>query len=372
MNNYLKGMSELTGIALENVNIEASEVDIYANSIVGEEMLAVDALEATQTAAESYAEAVVGATFAYQEIGLEAAGIEEGLAGYMNCFDMIGTEAVMDTIKSKASAAWKAVKNLAKKVVTMVMAVIDYFMGTDARFKSYGKLFKKYTLRITKANLNAGKADKTYKIGKYDALDAEITSFKNAVHLDSVKQATSQLKSANITSVAALKQAVNRVVVGVTVKAKAWGADLDAAQTDADLQEIIKSKAIGKGVAEQVKALSEKVRDKEDLSLEAAGTRMASVGTKLGNACDKDIKFKKEYRQFRETLTKKIDAIEIKGEGDAAEAEANELAMLNKWVTVLAQYRNALSKWYAGIASLLQAALNDMATVISAGTTIRG
>ena len=400
MNDFLKS---LTAFGMEGMNIEVESVEAYEGSEVAEELMEIDNLEAQTIALESMSDAIMEGALEMQNLALEAAGLELGTASQFT--GELSTESVANMAKRGYYEVKIQVKKVIQKIWKLILSIVDQVMGSDGRLKSYGKLFKKYSERLSKINPKDGKdgdeREVTIREWEKAGVVADVKSLKLLAG-DSgwIKKITSGIKAVKVEdSIQGLLDGCKDFKAEVkNFLMKAGGMkDGEANKVVAQIPNInakwskSKAEAIEKAVEESLKDLDakewvnelvEKIKDvdSEDYPILTAKANLLSIGRALEEECKKDLKFKKDLIKLRKAWDKKtgewdltdLKAADGKSEAsqDAKDAIAAILRTLNKFGPVITGYRMVLSKIYSAVASNMQGCLADMAKVIAKGTNI--
>lgn len=348
-----KFLDELQSIAMESIGMERPAVDPYAGSECAEEYTTLDAYDAAMVAMESYEDALFAEAFEAQELALESAGLS---FGEINKFEgELAMESVANAVKRGAYGVEIQVKKVIQKIAKLVVAVFDYFMVADGKFKSYNKLFVKYKAKLEKSTLVAKEPkegeeakEKTFKIRNYGDLNLRHTNFVNAAALAGLSDILTAIKGSNL---AGIESGILKVAgEGKTVTEGAEG------QFIADIKKDFK-----KDIEDSKKAFTEGTTT-EDMSFDAAKRHLLAVANAAIKNTASDVKYKADFAKVKAGINK-LGAGKKDDDVDAA-----TVAKLQKLSIILTAYRNKLSAEYKLLASAYQGTLADMAKVIAAGS----
>lgn len=179
MNNLIKVINETLGLESGMENDFGPE--LYAGSEVAEELLALDDIDHMVEGLESTSTSILGFALVNQEAALESAGL--AMNEYDRYSGSLGTEAIVNMVKRGGYNVIIAVKKLLSKVWKFLTSIVDFFLITDGRWKSYSKLAKKYRGKINKLAIHAGEdeRDKEYSIRNIAGAATFVETFIEAI-----------------------------------------------------------------------------------------------------------------------------------------------------------------------------------------------
>lgn len=206
MNNLIKVINETLGLESGMENDFGPE--LYAGSEVAEELLALDDIDNMVEGLESTSTSILGFALVNQEAALESAGLS--INEYDRYSDSLGTEAIVNMVKRGGYNVIIAVKKLLSKVWKFLTSIVDFFLITDGRWKSYSKLAKKYRGKLNKLAIHSGEdeRDKEYSIRDVDGAATFVDSFITAIRTYRPENFT----GGNNATVAEAEQLANHVV----------------------------------------------------------------------------------------------------------------------------------------------------------------
>lgn len=389
MNEFLKSLQTY---GMEGMGIEV-EVEAYVDSECAEELIELDNLDAMCTAMESMSDAVMEGGLEMQTLALESAGFTlDTASGFTG---ELSNEAVGNMIKRGYYEVKIQVKKALQKIWKLIIAVVEHFVGSEGRLKSYGKLFKKYNDRLRKIHPKETRdgEDKevTVRLWNEKNMLASVTLLKGLGGANGwIKALTTGFKAVDV------KSGVENIVNG-TIRLLAAGlagmrrfAGASVNETREIIQEV---RGLTQFTAEELeeyeKNLEERLKDldlkddlkdfinavkevdSEEMNIHSAKDMLLNVGTQLQTACNRDLKFKKDLLALRKVWDKKTGDWELKGPNeDANRISGVILRILNKCGVFITGYRMALSSYYKAIVSNMQGILSDMAKVIAKGTNV--
>ena len=396
MNDLLKS---LTAFGMEGMNADVEVIDTYAGSEVAEELIELDNIEAQTVAMESMSDAIMEGALEMQTLALEAAGLDLGTASQFT--GELSTESVANMAKRGYYEVKIQVKKVIQKIWKLILSVVDNFMGSEGRLKSYGKLFKKYSERLSKINPKEGKDGEEREVTIRDwqaaGIVGQLQQFKALVSGgDWIKRATALVKASNPKEcIESLCDVVRGMRLGafkvlrftgkstreaysdtsrITIPAIINRANME--QLEKDAEEFLKDMDMKDQLTDIIENIKEV--DTTDIAILTAKSQLGSIGRSLEDECRRDLKFKKELIKLRKSWDKKtgnwnLDNLAVPqgvDEQDFKDGCAALLRTLNKFSPVITGVRMAFSKIYSAIASNLQGVLADMAKVIAKGTNI--
>ena len=389
MNEFLKSLQTY---GMEGMGIEV-EVEAYVDSECAEELIELDNLDAMCTAMESMSDAVMEGGLEMQTLALESAGFTlDTASGFTG---ELSNEAVGNMIKRGYYEVKIQVKKALQKIWKLIIAVVEHFVGSEGRLKSYGKLFKKYNDRLRKIHPKETRdgEDKevTVRLWNEKNMLASVTLLKGLGGANGwIKALTTGFKAVDV------KSGVENIVNG-TIRLLAAGlagmrrfAGASVNETREIIQEV---RGLTQFTAEELeeyeKNLEERLKDldlkddlkdfinavkevdSEEMNIHSAKDMLLNVGTQSQTACNRDLKFKKDLLALRKVWDKKTGDWELKGPNeDANRISGVILRILNKCGVFITGYRMALSSYYKAIVSNMQGILSDMAKVIAKGTNV--
>lgn len=205
MNNLIKVINETLGL---ESGMEDFGPELYAGSEVAEELLALDDIDHMVEGLESTSTSILGFALVNQEAALESAGLT--INEYDRYSDSLGTEAIVNMVKRGGYNVIIAVKKLLSKVWKFLTSIVDFFLITDGRWKSYSKLAKKYRGKLNKLAIHSGEdeRDKEYSIRDVDGAATFVDSFITAIRTYRPENFT----GGNNATVAEAEQLANHVV----------------------------------------------------------------------------------------------------------------------------------------------------------------
>ena len=399
MKNFIQ---DLKNIACESLNIEDTiSVDPYAGMECAEEFMTLDDIENVMVANESFSNALMECAFENQLVALEAAGLN-GMNDIRHFNGELSNEAVGNMIKRGAYNIKIQVKKAIGKIWSLIVAGVQYFVGADGRFKSYGKLVKKYADRLSKMNASSNDVDKDEKevtIRDWKNIVSNVTEFKTAANVDSIKAITGLVKGVETNGsgfdvskvLEDLYKGLNHVMTKGGTSSEYTNisgsvTDTAALFTSSNLAEVEK---IEKDLTDYIKdmdvksdfqqALDEmKDVDSDSVEISKAQSELLGYARQLEGELKKDIKFKKELGRLKSAWDKAFGKFEIKGSGTngaietADKIRAVQVRCLAKLSSLIADWKMMLGKWYGAVASNIQGFLADMAKVLAKGTKVRG
>ena len=179
MNNLIKVINETLGLESGMENDFGPE--LYAGSEVAEELLALDDIDLMVEGLESTSTSILGFALVNQEAALESAGLT--INEYDRYSDSLGTEAIVNMVKRGGYNVIIAVKKLLSKVWKFLTSIVDFFLITDGRWKSYSKLAKKYRGKLNKLAIHAGEneRDKEYSFRNVAGAATFVDTFIEAI-----------------------------------------------------------------------------------------------------------------------------------------------------------------------------------------------
>lgn len=367
--------------SLESVNIEEIVPEIYAGSEVAEELLACDDNDNLLAACESQSEAFTAIAFENQEIVLESMGLT--LPEFGKVTESLGNEAIVNAVKRGAYNVVIAVKKALKKVMALVMAVVDFFILADGKWKSYSKLFKKYKEKLirVKPSMAEKDADKTYNIRKHakakDVLNLALAAISD---ISTLKQSITGLNSNNLASKLidlctiinrGLESLVEKTVEGkgskkietVSLKTAQEINDFIDAETSKDRVAEIKAE-----IKEAHKTLEASFKEVEEVPAKDVVGQLITTLSELEKATAKDTKYLKDLKKIKAEIDKAIDKLENDGKGED---------LFNSYIRLLAFISNSLNAFKYEVSKLvkmatgmMQGVLADAAKVIAGETRV--
>lgn len=381
------------------MNLDVENVEAYEGSEVAEELIELDNLEAQTVAMESMSDAIMEGALEMQSLALEAAGLDLGTASQFT--GELSTESVANMAKRGYYEVKIQVKKVIQKIWKLILSIVDTFMGSEGRLKSYGKLFKKYSERLSKINPKDGKDGEEKEVTIRDwqtaGIVGQLQQFKNLVNGgDWIRRATTLVKASNPKEcIDSLAETVRAMRIGAYKILKFAGkSDTEAysstaritfpatinranmEQLEKDAEEFLKDMDI----KDQLSDLLENIKevDTTDLGIITAKSQLGSIARSLEDECRRDLRFKKDLVKLRKAWDKKtgnwnLDNLAVPqgvNEQDFKDGCAALLRTLNKFGPVITGMRIAFSKIYSAIASNMQGVLADMAKVIAKGTNI--
>lgn len=400
MNDFLKSLAQY---GMEGMQAEEYTVEAYANSECSEELIELDNLDNAITAMESMSDAIMEEGLSMQTLALEAAGF--GLDNVAGFNGELSNEAVGNMIKRGYYEVKIQVKKVIGKIWKLIVSVFDQIIGSEGRFKSYGKLFKKYTERLRNARSTTKKDNEDKEVTirlweengvvrqvewfiengagigpvSYKDLTAIVRSFKISKLLGGVLSMCSSgakgmqslargVDASFGTRLASL--ATNAAITGLSEITKA-GAEA-AEKIVNEFMDAVKDNDSITTVVEAIKEV-----DSDEMSVDDAKAQLMRIGSRLEDLCKRDVRFKKDLLSLKKAWTKSVGQFDpdkdIKdGSDNVKDAYAAILRALNKCGGLITGLRLGLSKIYKAIASNLQGVLADMAKVISKATSISG
>ena len=206
MNNLIKVINETLGLESGMENDFGPE--LYAGSEVAEELLALDDIDNMVEGLESTSTSILGFALVNQEAALESAGLS--INEYDRYSDSLGTEAIVNMVKRGGYNVIIAVKKLLSKVWKFLTSIVDFFLITDGRWKSYSKLAKKYRAKLNRLAIHSGEdeRDKEYSIRDVDGAATFVDSFITAIRTYRPENFT----GGNNATVAEAEQLANHVI----------------------------------------------------------------------------------------------------------------------------------------------------------------
>lgn len=334
----------------------------YAGSEVAEELLAMDDVENMCVASESYAQALCDMGVTLQEVALESAGLS--IEEFSKFTQELGTEAIMNTIKRGGYDVIIAIKKVCKKLIALVMAVVDFFILADGRWKSYSKLFKKYREKLSrlKPDTKPREDEKLYKIRKeYKPLEEKIAAVKAAVGVIGQSKAL-------VTSADFLTKLVDFVknMAAVTLKVNFKNMQSTSAINDY-LEEIVKAyqSKDGKAEAKEIAAAAKEAwNETEEVNADKAKTTLINVLLKLEKETAKDLKFVKDIKKIKKEIDKAIEKF------DNNKYDQDTLRLLGTMSVIVNDVKYFVNASVKEANSMMQAVLADAAKVIAGETRI--
>lgn len=373
----------LTGYAasLESVAVEAANP--YPNSMVGEELEALDQFDAHMESIETVKEAVVENVFEAQAVALESAGligIEE-----IGLYDgALSFEAVGNAIKRGAYNVKIQAKKMIAKIWALMKSIFTFFGGADGRFKSYAKLIKKWRNKLSAIRPKDGKDGeaKEVEIRDWSKLAGQIQTFITNVGVDSMKKLTSTIKAADTkAAVADFIKAVGGIVAatkGMTHMEldSSKFASITSGSSIADLEKFEQtfSDSIGDrdDIKDKIKEKLDELKDldKDTMSITSAQSKLMSWAVAVENKCAQDVKFKKEFDKLSKAWDKAFDTSKL----DISTEENQKIAIISricsKAAALVSDARQYVQAEYKGLVSNIQGLVADMAKVTAKGTSI--
>lgn len=394
MNEFLKS---LQAFGMEGMGTEV-EIEAYASSECAEELIELDNLDQACVAMESMSDAIMEGGLEMQTLALESAGFTLDTASGFS--GELSNEAVGNMVKRGYYEVKIQIKKVLQKIWKLIISAIESVMGAEGRLKSYGKLFKKYSDRLSKINPKDAKdgTEREVTIRKWEDLNVPgtIETLKTIGGNNGwIRTITSGLKAINI---AAGVSAIVNGVIGMNSELANSGANaITSEATDAERSERMErirqmqtataeeaeryekefeefmSNMKGEG-KDYIKDLVERMKDvdTDDVPILTAKSNLTSLGRTLQAACNRDLKFKKQLIALKKAWDKKTGEWELKGDDteEQKRVTAAVLRILNKCTPIITAYRMGVSAYYKAVVSNLQGILADMAKVIAKGTNI--
>ena len=179
MNNLIKVINETLGLESGMENDFGPE--LYAGSEVAEELLALDDIDHMVEGLESTSTSILGFALVNQEAALESVGLT--INDFDRYSDSLGTEAIVNMVKRGGYNVIIAVKKLLSKVWKFLTSIVDFFLITDGRWKSYSKLAKKYRGKLNRLAIHSGEdeRDKEYSIRDVEGAATFVDNFITAI-----------------------------------------------------------------------------------------------------------------------------------------------------------------------------------------------
>ena len=179
MNNLIKVINETLGLESGMENDFGPE--LYAGSEVAEELLALDDIDHMVEGLESTSTSILGFALVDQEAALESVGLT--INEYDRYSGSLGTEAIVNMVKRGGYNVIIAVKKLLSKVWKFLTSIVDFFLITDGRWKSYSKLAKKYRGKLNRLAIHSGEdeRDKEYSIRDVEGAATFVDNFITAI-----------------------------------------------------------------------------------------------------------------------------------------------------------------------------------------------
>lgn len=375
MNDFLKNIQS---IATESLGIDMPSVDPYAGMETGEEMHTLDQLDLHQISLESTGTAIIAETIGMQEMALEHAGLD--ITRIKDFNGPLGLEAIGNMIKRGYYEVKIQAKKIIQKIWKIIMAVVDYFRGSDARLKSYGKLFKKYSERLSKTypKDKTATANITVRDWTNDQTVNTLKEFKGIANVDMWKGINGAVKAVDP------KDIIASMTTLIADVAKGFGKEVDLAKLSAGISKLTTTVNLNE-LEDAEKQVNEFMADKKfqemakekiaelksvesvEMTVEAAISKFVTLGKALEAECDKDIKFKKELNSLKKNWEKKFESWSFaEGTDEDVKAKWNViLRVMNKVPSMITILKMALTSCYGAIASNLQGVLADMSKVIA-------
>ena len=404
MNEFLKS---LQAFGMEGMGTEV-EIEAYASSECAEELIELDNIEAMTVAMESMSDAIMEGGLEMQTLALESAGFTlDTASGFTG---ELSNEAVGNMIKRGYYEVKIQIKKAIQKIWKLILSAVDYFMGSEGRLKSYGKLFKKYNERLRKIHPKEGKdgEDKEVTIRAWNkkgvpgqvAFLKDIgggsgwikatTSLVKTTDIKSGVTAISKVAASMLAHAAGLAHKVGGKFENVTDKtsgqaatknitdmvAKIKGLESESADAVEKYEKEFEenTKDMASDLKDMIKDLTTNMKDvdSDEMNIYTAKDMLLSIGNELESACKKDLKFKKELTSLKKAWDKKTGEWEIKEAKDdeTKRITAAVLRLFNKCGSYITAYRLAVSQFYKAVVSNMQGILADMAKVIAKGTNI--
>lgn len=394
MNEFLKS---LQAFGMEGMGTEV-EIEAYANSECAEELIELDNLDAACVAMESMSDAIMEGGLEMQTLALESAGFTlDTASGFTG---ELSNEAVGNMIKRGYYEVKIQIKKALQKIWKLIVSAVESLMGAEGRLKSYGKLFKKYSDRLSKINPKDDKdgSEREVTIRKWEDINVpgQIDNLKTYGGNNGwIRTITTGLKAINV---AAGVSAIVNGVIGMnsefaTSGANALGTDASQEERDSRIERIRQMQSDTAEEAERyekefeefmsnmkgegkdyIKDLTDRMKDvdTDEVPILTAKTNLTTLGRTLQTACNRDLKFKKQLIALKKAWDKKTGEWELKGDDteNQKRVTAAVLRILNKCTPVITAYRMAVSAYYKAVVSNLQGILADMAKVIAKGTNI--
>ena len=393
MNEFLKS---LQAFGMEGMGSEEVVVEAYAGSECAEELIELDNLDQATVAMEAMSDAIMEGGLEMQTLALESAGFTlDTASGYTG---ELSNEAVGNMVKRGYYEVKIQIKKAIQKIWKLILSVVETFLGSEGRLKSYGKLFKKYNERLRKVHPKDGKdgEDREVTVRSWDSINvpAQVEVLQVLGGADGwIRTITQSVKSTDIkgtidgmiqSSITMCRTAVSKMMKSGKLS-KEEGVDAlklvkKLEGKTADAMEALE-KDVNEKFGDMTSDLKDKIKDaiaemkdvdSDSVNIYTAKENLLKVGNALEEACRKDLKFKKELISLRKAWDKKTGEWELKDvkDEDKNRMTAAALRILNKCGSLITGYRLAVSQYYKAVVSNLQGILADMAKVIAKGTNI--
>ena len=395
MNEFLKS---LTAYGMEGMGVEEYTVEPYENSECAEELIELDNLDQACVSMEAMSDAIMEGGLEMQTLALEAAGFTlDTASGFTG---ELSNEAVVNMVKRGYYEVKIQIKKALQKIWKLVLSVVEKFLGSEGRLKSYGKLFKKYNERLRKIHPKEGKdgEDKEVTVRSWEAMNLPqqvallkevgggsgwIKVITSSVKSADVKNCVDGVVNACVTMLTSFMSNMNKInpqkgsgkrIISArnAVKALTGLAADEIERFEKEFEE--NTKDMSSDAKEILKDFIDEIKDvdSDSVNIYTAKENLLSVGNALEQACKKDLKFKKELIALRKAWDKKTGEWDLKNieNEEANRVSAAILRIFNKCGTFITGYRLAVSSYYKAVVSNMQGCLADMAKVIAKGTNI--
>lgn len=374
----------LTGYAasLESVAVEAANP--YPNSMVGEELEALDQFDAHMESIETVKEAVVENVFEAQAVALESAGLAgiEEIGAYDGALSF---EAVGNAIKRGAYNVKIQAKKMIAKIWALMKSIFTFFGGADGRLKSYAKLIKKWRNKLSAIRPKGGKDGeaKEVEIRDWSKLATQIQTFITNVGVDGMKELTTKVKAADVkadlsTFVSAISGivAATQKLANMKIDQTSFNNNVTNSKSTDELEKFEQtfSDSINDrdDIKDKIKEKLDELKDvdKDTMSITSAQSKLMSWAVAVENKCAQDVKFKKEFDKLSKAWDKAFDTSKL----DISDADNQKIAVISricsKAGTLISDARQYAQAEYKGIVSNIQGLVADMAKVTAKGTSM--
>ena len=392
MNEFLKS---LQAFGMEGMGVE-TEVEAYVNSECAEELIELDNLDQATVAMEAMSDAIIEGGLEMQTLALESAGFTlDTASGFTG---ELSNEAVGNMVKRGYYEVKIQIKKAVQKIWKLILSVVETFLGSEGRLKSYGKLFKKYNERLRKVHPKEGKdgEDKEITVRGWDLVPAQVKILQTVGGADGwIKTLVTSVKSTDIKNtidgiVDAAGNMLLRLLLNMREINGGKGSAVEALKARGEIKKLTsmaaeevekfekdfeeKTKDLSGDAKEALKDVLNEMKDVESdsINIYTAKENLLKVGSALEQLCKKDLKFKKELINLRKAWDKKTGEWDLKDVTDENKnrVSAAILRIFNKCGSFITAYRLAVSQYYKAVVSNMQGVLADMAKVIAKGTNI--
>ena len=391
MNNLIKVINETLGLESGMENDFGPE--LYAGSEVAEELLALDDIDNMVEGLESTSTSILGFALVNQEAALESAGLS--INEYDRYSDSLGTEAIVNMVKRGGYNVIIAVKKLLSKVWKFLTSIVDFFLITDGRWKSYSKLAKKYRAKLNRLAIHSGEdeRDKEYSIRDVDGAATFVDSFITAIRTYRPENFT----GGNNATVAEAEQLANHVInqavslsttVFISINANVAGSGLGNMTSSG------RQAAGGMGTntnggrtanlegmkdrieqfKDQLKERVETLREETEHSVEETKRLIQRALILIEGATRRDIKWFRQWKKMDKMVDRAIEKLGSERPDAANTTDAttrdNLLTELGVVSQSLLEFKKFINMVMKEVGSAIQMILADAAKVISGETHI--